>query len=187
MTQKFKYRFEIDNGSRGCTLIFSRRKKIRNVRKGQILMLTPGEAAVYPYNYFTLLDVEKYNKAKKLETMGVDEILEKIDEDMGKEKVEGLEEKEVEVVEPDIEEDEVEEDTEDEVEEDESDDDDEDDDDEIIEDPDKKLGDYEPLSEKELKKLTIEEIKEHLSKIGKTTKGTNKKVLINRYLKVFKN
>jgi len=175
MTQKFKYRFEIDNGSKGCTLIFSRRKKVRNVRKGQILMLTPGEAAVYPMNYFTLLDVKKYNEAKKAEAMEVDEILEKIDEDMEKEKVEALEEvKEVEEVEEEIEEDD---DIEEEIE--------EEDDDDIEEDPDKKLGDYEPLTEKELKKLTVDEIKEHLDKIGKSTKGTNKKVLINRYLKVF--
>jgi ABC-type Zn2+ transport system substrate-binding protein/surface adhesin len=178
MTQKFKYRFEIDNGSKGCTLIFSRRKKVRNVRKGQVLLLTPGEAAVYPMNYFTLLDVKKYNEAKKAEAMEVDEILEKIDADMEKEKVEALEEvKEVEEVE-DVEEEIEEED--DDIEEDE-----EDDDDDIEEDPDKKLGDYEPLTEKELKKLSVDEIKEHLSQIGKSTKGTNKKVLINRYLKVF--
>lgn len=179
MTQKFKYRFEIDNGSKGCTLIFSRRKKIRNVRKGQILMLTPGEAAVYPINYFTLLDIKKYNEAKKIEALAVDEVLEKIDEDMEKEKVEALEEKAPEEVEEEFEEvvDEIEEDEE-EIE--------EDDDDDIIEDPNKKLGDYEPLTEKELKKLTVDEIKEHLDKIGKSTKGTNKKVLISRYLKTFK-
>lgn len=163
MTQKFKYRFEIDNGPKGCTLIFSRRKKIRNVRKGQVLMLTPGEAAVYPINYFTLLDIKKYNEAKKAEVMEVDEIIEKIDEDMEKDKVETIEEKPAE----------------EEV------DEEEDEEDEIIEDPNKKLGDYEPLTEKELKKLSIDEIKHHLDTIGKSTKGTNKKVLISRYLKVF--